>query len=70
MSKYIGLVDVGLSAGGGEYYSSIDDIFLGTVEMDNEDDALEFFNQRWNRNAIENLGDWVYGSYYIKVLEV
>ena len=71
MSKYIGLVDVGLSANG-EYNSSIDDIYLGTYEADSESDALEKVNAEWGkRSNIESLGSWVCGyDYYIKVLEV
>lgn len=70
MAKYIGLADVTLCANG-EYYSSIDDVFLGIVEMDDDNSALEFFVDAWRGDDIAELGNWVRNNdYRIKIQKI
>lgn len=69
MAIFVGLVNVDLNAND-EYYSSIDDVYLGFVEASCEILALEYFEKNWTPNDIENLCDWVRPNYEIRVEEL
>ena len=69
MAFFVGLVDVDLSVNG-EYYSNIDNIYLGVVESSCEILALEYFEKNWTPSDIEDLGRWVRPNYSIKVEEL